>query len=152
MSDYPTTASGTHSTDIPPGETKGVPPTDASLGELFSDLSQNVSELVRQEAELAKAELRQTARSTGKAAGLYAGAGVAGHFVLLFLSLAAMVGLASWIGYGWSAVVIAVIWAIIAAIMATLGKKHFQEIKGMPKTAETIKDIPPTFNPQEETP
>jgi hypothetical protein len=152
MSEYPTTTSGAHGAGIPPGRADNAPPPDASLGELFSDLSQNVSELVRKETELAKAELRQTARSTGKVAGLYAGAGVAGHFVLLFLSLAAMVGLASWLGYGWSAVVVAVIWAIIAAIMAALGKKHLKAVKGMPQTAETIKDIPPTFNPQEETP
>jgi hypothetical protein len=49
-------------------------------------------------------------------------------------------------------VIVAVVWAIIAAIMATVAKKQFESARGMPKTAETIKDIPAAFNPKEETP
>ena len=70
----------------------------------------------------------------------------------MFLSLAAVFGLANWVGYGWAAVIVAVVWAIIAAIMASVAKKQFKSAKGMPQTAETIKEIPPTFNPKEETP
>ena len=40
-----------------------------------------------------KAELKQEATKTAKGAGAMAGAGVAGHFVLLFLSLALWAGL-----------------------------------------------------------
>lgn len=151
MSEYPA-QTGTHAAGTPPGAPRAHAGTEASLGDLFGDLSQNVSDLVRQEAELAKAELRESARSVGKGAGLYAGAGIAGHFVLLFLSLAAAAGLAVWVGYGWAAVIIAVVWAIIAAIMAMAAKKQFAKTKGMPKTAETIKEIPATLNPKEETP
>jgi hypothetical protein len=151
MSEYPST-SGAHAAGAPPAAERNEATAGASLGDLFSDLSQNVSQLVRQEAELAKAELRETARSAGKGAGLYGGAGIAGHFVLLFLSVAAMFGISVWVGYGWSAVIVAVVWAIIAAIMATVAKKQFESARGMPKTAETIKDIPAAFNPKEETP
>ncbi len=151
MSEYPSTT-GAHSAGNPPTAEKADATSGASLGELFSDLSQNVSELVRQEAELAKAEIRETARAAGKGAGLYGGAGIAGHFFLMFLSLAAVFGLANWVGYGWAAVIVAVVWAIIAAIMASVAKKQFKSAKGMPQTAETIKEIPPTFNPKEETP
>lgn len=151
MSEYPTTT-GAHAAGSPSTAEKNDIGSGASLGELFSDLSQNVSELVRQEAELAKAELRETARSAGKGAGLYGGAGIAGHFVLMFLSLAAMFGLANWVGYGWAAVIVAVVWAIAAAVMAAAAKKQLKSTKGLPQTAETIKEIPPTFNPKEETP
>jgi hypothetical protein len=151
MSEFPTNT-GAHRAGAPPNAETTDAAADVSLGDLFSDLTQNVSNLVRQETELAKAELRASARSAGKGAGLYGGAGVAGHFVLLFLSIAAMVGIANWVGYGWSAVIVAVVWAIVAAIMASVAKKQFKEVKGLPQTAETIKDIPPAFNPKEETP
>jgi hypothetical protein len=151
MSEY-TTTPGSHTAGAPPTDDAHQENSNTSLGELFSDLSQNVSTLVRQEAELAKAELRESARAAGKGVGLYGGAGIAGNFVLLFLSLAAMFGLSLWVGYGWSALIVAVVWAIIAAVMAAVAKKQFKSVKGLPKTTETIKDIPPAFNPKEETP
>ena len=66
-----------------------------------------MSTLMRQEVELAKAELKQTASRAGKGSGMLAGAGVAGHFVLLFLSLALWWGLGTLMGLGWSGVVVA---------------------------------------------
>jgi hypothetical protein len=130
------------------------PPTEAhikadnsSLGDLLGDVTRDISTLMRQEVELAKAELKQSGTRAGKGAGLMAGAGVAGHFVLLFLSVALWWGLGNLIGHGWSAVVVAVIWAIIAAILASMGRKELKAIKGMPQTAETLQEIPPTLKP-----
>jgi Flp pilus assembly protein TadB len=107
---------------------------------------------MRQELELAKAELRESGTRAGKGAGMFGGAAVAGHFVLLFLSLALMWGLAGLVGLGWSSVIVAVIWGIIAAVLALKGKKEMKSIKGMPQTAETAKEIPPTLKPGEHTP
>jgi hypothetical protein len=59
-----------------------------SIGELLSDVSQDVTTLLRQEVALAKAEVKQSVSSAGKGVGMFAGAGVAGHMVLLFLSVA----------------------------------------------------------------
>ena len=78
---------------------------------------------------------------------MLAGAGVAGHFVLLFLSIALWHALGELMGLGWSAVVVALIWGIIAAVLAATGRKEFKRIKGMPQTAETIQEIPPTLKP-----
>ena len=78
---------------------------------------------------------------------MLAGAGVAGHFVLLFLSIALWYALGELMGLGWSAVVVAVIWGIIAAILASIGRKELKAIKGMPQTVETIQEIPPTLKP-----
>jgi hypothetical protein len=120
---------------------------NSSLGDLLGDVTRDISTLMRQEVELAKAELKQSGTRAGKGAGLLAGAGVAGHFVLLFLSVALWWGLGNLIGHGWSAVVVAVIWAIIAAILASMGRKELKAIKGMPQTAETLQEIPPTLKP-----
>lgn len=133
------------------------PPTPAqakadstSLGDLLGEVTRDLSTLLRQEVELAKAELRQTAARAGKGAGTLAGAGVAGHFVLLFLSLALWYALGGLIGLGWSAVVVAVLWAIVAAILASRGRKELKSVRGLPRTAETIQEIPETLKPREE--
>ncbi|GAB3032328.1 phage holin family protein [Parafrigoribacterium mesophilum] len=116
-----------------------------SLGDLIGEVSRDFSTLLRQEMELAKAELRQSATRAGKGAGLYGGAGVAGHFAVLFLSIALWWGLGYLIGNAWSAVIVAVIWGIIAAIMYVIGRREMSAVKGMPQTVETVKKIPDTL-------
>jgi hypothetical protein len=122
---------------------------NASLGELLGDVTRDLSTLMRQEVELAKAELKQSATKAGKGSGMLAGAGVAGHFVLLFLSLALMFALGALMPLGWAAVIVAVIWGIIAAVLASIGRKELKQIKGMPQTSETLSEIPPTLKPGE---
>lgn len=147
-----------------------IPPSDAeqraeheSLGEMFKSLSTNLSTLIQQEIALAKAETtqavqeaKQSAKDTGKGAGMLAGAGVAGHFVLLFLSLALMWGLSNLVGLAWSSVIVAVLWAVIAGILAAMGKKNLNEGKRemteatqdpLPLTRETVSEIPDTVKP-----
>ncbi|WP_426764958.1 phage holin family protein [Pseudarthrobacter sp. 1G09] len=121
----------------------------ASLGDLLGDVTRDLSTLMRQEVDLAKAELKQSATRAGKGGGMLAGAGVAGHFVLLFLSLALMFGLGALMPLGWAAVIVAVIWAIAAAVLASVGRKELKEIKGLPQTGETLAEIPPTLKPGE---
>jgi len=116
-----------------------------SLGTLLGEVMKDMSTLFRQEVALAKAEITDSGKKAGKGAGLFGGAGVAGHFALLFLSIAIWWGLGYLIGNAWSAVVVAILWGVVALILALQGKKEFQKIKGAPQTAETIKEIPETF-------
>ena len=118
-----------------------------SLGDLLGEVTRDMSTLMRQEVELAKVEAKQSATRAGKGAGLLAGAGVAGHFVLLFLSLALWWALGTVMGLGWSGVVVALIWGVVAAVLAARGRKELNAIKGMPQTAETLQEIPPTLKP-----
>jgi hypothetical protein len=128
-------------------EAAHVKADNTSLGDLLGDVTRDISTLMRQEVELAKAELKQSASRAGKGGGMLAGAGVAGHFVLLFLSLALWWALGTVMGLGRSAVVLAVIWGIVAAVLASVGRKQLNAIKGMPQTAETLQEIPPTLKP-----
>jgi hypothetical protein len=142
-------------------EAGNIPPTQAevkaetsSLGDLLSDVSRDMSVLMRQELELAKAEAKESATRAGKGAGMLTGAGIAGHFVLLFLSIALWWGLGLAMdegsGFVWSAIIVAVIWAIIAAILAAVGKKQLKSVQGMPRTQESVKKIPETLKPSED--
>jgi len=134
--------------EMPPSEAH-MKADNASLGELLGDVTRDLSTLMRQEVELAKAEAKQSASRAGKGAGMLAGAGVGGHFVLLFLSLALMWALGAIMPLGWSALIVAVVWAIIAAVLASIGRKELKQIKGMPQTGETLSEIPPTLKPGE---
>ncbi|TQJ39056.1 putative superfamily III holin-X [Arthrobacter sp. SLBN-112] len=133
---------------MPPSEAH-MKADNASLGELLGDVTRDLSTLMRQEVELAKAELKQSTSRAGKGAGMLAGAGVGGHFVLLFLSLALMWALGAIMPLGWSALIVAVVWAIIAAVLASIGRKELKQIKGLPQTGETLSEIPPTLKPGE---
>lgn len=121
-----------------------------SLGEMFSDVSQDLSTLVRQEIALAKAEATQSAKQAGTGAGLLAGAGIGAHFVLLFLSIALMWGLGDLIGWGWASLVVAVLWAIIAGVMALVGRKKLKQTPGLPQTTESLKQAPNALKGHEE--
>jgi hypothetical protein len=122
-----------------------------SIGELLADVSQDVTTLLRQEVELAKAEVRQSATRATKGAGMFAGAGVSGHMVLLFVSIAVWWGLGNSIGHGWSAIVVAAIWLVIGAVLAAVGRGEMKAIKGVPLTADTVKKIPNAVKGNEET-
>jgi hypothetical protein len=123
----------------------------ASVGELFSEVAEDLSTLIRQEVELAKAELRQSATRAGKGAGLLAGAGVSGHMVLLFASAAAWWGIGDATGHGWSALIVAAIWLMIAAILGLMGRREISAVPGIPQTAQTVKQIPNAVRGNEDT-
>jgi hypothetical protein len=123
----------------------------ASIGELLSDISSDLSTLMRQEVALAKAELSQSAKQAGKGAGMFAGAGVAGHMVLLFISIALWWSIGNATGRGWSALIVAAIWAIIGAVLASMGRKEMKNVTGVPRTADTVKKIPSAVAGNEET-
>jgi VIT1/CCC1 family predicted Fe2+/Mn2+ transporter len=114
---------------------------DRSIGELFSDVSKDLSTLMRQEVELAKAELRQEASKAGKASAMLVGAGVAGLLLLIFASAALMWALAAVMPTGWAALIVAVIWAIIAAILAQVGRTRLKSVNAVPeRTVQTVKE------------
>jgi hypothetical protein len=130
-----------------------VPPPDArpSVGELFSEVAEDLSTLMRQEVELAKAELRQSATRAGKGAGLLAGAGISGHMVLLFASVAAWWGIGDATGHGWSALIVAAIWLTVATVLALMGRREISAVPGAPQTAQTVKRIPEAVRGNEGT-
>ncbi len=132
-----------------PGAPEGERP---SLGELFGEVSKDLSQLVRQEVELAKAEAKESATRAGKGAGMLVGAAEAGQLALVFLSVAVWWGLGNAIGRGWSALVVTVVWAVVAAVLGLVGKKQVTSVSGLPRTTETVKEIPPALKPHEETP
>ena len=135
----------------PLGPTMPAPDSRVTVGELFSEVAEDLSTLMRQEVELAKAELRQSAIRAGKGAGLLAGAGVSGHMVLLFASVAAWWGIGDATGHGWSALIVAAIWLVIAAALGLMGRREISAVPGIPQTTQTAKQIPNAIRGNEGT-
>lgn len=114
-----------------------------SVGQLVSEVSQDMAMLMRQELALAKAEVKQEATKSGKAAGLLGGAG---YMLLLFLSIAAWWGLANVMDQSWAAVIVAAVWAVIGAVLYAAGRARMREVNPTPeRTAETLKELPGTL-------
>ena len=119
-------------------ETRRDPPT----AELLKDLSEQVSRLVRQEVELAKAELAVKGKRAGIGAGMFGGAGLFGLFAFAALTAAIIAALdlamATWL----AALIVAVVYGAIAGILAMQGKDKIQEAApaAPEQTVETVKE------------
>lgn len=127
-----------------------------NLGQIAGDLLDSASTLIRQEVALAKAEVNQSVTRTGKGAGMLGGAGVAALFGLLFVSLAAWWAIGAAIGsadapaLGWSGLIVAAVYVIVALVLMTLGRGELKRVKGLSRTAETVSKIPNAATGHEE--
>lgn len=120
----------------PQGAGQPYGPADAaSVGELIGEVTSDLTRLVRNEFQLAKAELKEEGAKAGKAAGLYGGAGYAAGLTLLLASLAAVYGLAHLIDPAWAALVVAAVWAVAGAVLYTVGRKRMRSVQPTPERA-----------------
>lgn len=125
----------------PPPQTNDQPGETRSLGEIVSDITTDMSTLIHQEVDLAKTELKQEVTKAGKGAGMLGGAGLAGWFTLLFLSLALTWLLDNWMPVELAALITAVIWAVVAAVLAARGRKQLKSANpALPTTQQTLKE------------
>src|SRR4051794_24260383 len=112
-------------------ETSGVTRTsdgrEPSAAELVKQLSEQTSRLVRQEVELAKAELTVKGKRAGAGAGMFGGAGASGLYALGALTAAAIAALALAMATWLAALIIAVLWAAIAGVLALTGRSKVQQ-------------------------
>lgn len=112
-----------------------------SIGELIGEVSDDLSRLFRQEIELAKSEMKAEAGKAGKAAGMLGAAGVGGLMTLVLLSFALVFALGSAMPLGWAALIVAVIWAVVSAILYATGRQRMRQVDPMPRrTVETLKE------------
>lgn len=97
------------------------------LGELLKDLSQETATLVHQEMELAKAELSQKGRKAGAGAGVFGAAGAIALAAIGALTACFILALAELVA-GWlAALIVAVLYAAVAAGLARTGKDKLRK-------------------------
>ena len=96
-------------------------------GELLKELSDHTTTLVRKEIELAKAELGEKGKKAGQGAGMFGGAGVLGVFAFGALTTAIIAALDSAMELWLAALIVAVVYGAIAAVLALQGRNKVQE-------------------------
>lgn len=127
--------------DAPSSGAAATQPEDRSLGQIVGDISGNLGTLLRQEVDLAKTELKQEARTVGRGVGMLAGAALTGLLVLIFVSWALVWLLDNWMPVELAALIVALLWAITTAVLASMGRKRLQEANPqLPQTQETLKE------------
>jgi len=138
-----------YGTDAQPMTEEGHPDVEnVSVGQLLGEVSKDLSTLMRQELELAKAEMKVEAKKAGQGAGMFGAAGLAGLMMVIFLSIALWWALSHLVGHSWSALIVAVLWGIIGAVAFTMGKKKFQQVNPKPeRTVETLQQVPGALKP-----
>jgi hypothetical protein len=100
---------------------------DASTADLLRDLSEQTSRLVRQELELAKAELTVKGKRAGMGAGMFGAAGLLGLFAAGALTAAIVAALSLAMATWLAALIVAVGYGAIAGVLALTGKGKVQE-------------------------
>jgi len=122
-------------------EVTGTVSDDRSLGQIVSDLTNDLTTLVKQELALAKTELKEEATKAGKGAGMLAGAGVAGHVALIALSIALGFLLSRVMDVDIAFFLVTLLWVVIAAVLASMGRKELKNANPqLPETQQTLKE------------
>jgi Putative Actinobacterial Holin-X, holin superfamily III len=97
------------------------------VGELLKQLSQETTTLVKQEIDLAKAEMSEKGKQARVGIGMFGGAGVSGLLALTFLSLAAVAALDTGVRTWLAALIVGAVWAAVAGLLALQGRNKVQE-------------------------
>ncbi len=113
---------------------------DPSLADLARQLSNQTTELVRHEVELAKAELRVKGKRAGVGAGMFGGAGALGLYALGALTAAIIAGIAEALPVWASALIVAALYGAVAGILALRGKKKVQQATP-PLPEQTVQSV-----------
>ena len=118
------------------------PLRDRPTGELLKELSDQSTTLIKQEVELAKAELQEKGKQAGMGAGMFGGAGLFGVAAFAALTTALIAVLATAMDTWIAALIVAVVYAAVAGVMAMTGKKKVQEaVPPVPEQAkESVKE------------
>ena len=134
----------------------GTPTTEAgrpdiegtSVGALIGEVTKDLSTLMRQELELAKVEMKTEAKKAGQGAGMFGAAAFAGYMTIVFLSIALWWALSHLVGHSWSALIVAILWGVVAAVTGLMGKKKFQQVNPKPeRTVDTLSQVPGALKP-----
>jgi len=114
---------------------------DESMGALLKQLSEQTSTLVRQELDLAKAELTDRGKRGGVGAGLMGAGGLVALYAIGALTTAVIAALATGMDTWLAALIVALVYAVAASVIAVIGKKRVSRaLPPAPKTVESIKE------------
>ena len=111
------------------------------IGELVKELAGQTSTLVRQEIQLAQAELTSKGKTAGRGVGMLVAAAIAGLLALIALTAGLIAALDTGLPLWLAALIVMALWAIVALVLAKAGQKALQQATPpVPQTVETLKE------------
>lgn len=115
---------------------------EQSTGDLLKQLSDHTTTLVKQEIDLAKAELTEKGKKAGAGAGMFGGAGLFAVFAFAAVTTCLIAALESPLSLWLAALVVAVVYAVIAGVLALQGRNKVREaVPPIPEqTTESVKE------------
>jgi len=114
---------------------------NASMGDLFSRLTADLSKLVRDEVELAKVEINEAVENARTAGISIGAAGFLGLMAFVMLSFAAAWGLTEVVPEGVAFLIVGGAYGLIALALLGLGRQRLKAVKPVPEqTVETLKE------------
>ena len=113
---------------------------ERSLSELLSEVTGELAELFRKEVELAKVETSEQVSRATKAGAMLGAAAVIGFLTLILLAFAAAWGLSEVVPEGVAFLIVGVVFGLVAAVLASVGKKRIASVNPVPnQTVQTLK-------------
>jgi hypothetical protein len=121
---------------------------ERTVGQLVAEATRDISEIVRAEVALAKAELAASAKNGALAGGLFGAAGYLGLLASILLTIAAAYGIAALgLAPGWAFLIVAVALLVVAALLAWVGKSRISRVgppqRAIASTKQTIAAVKP---------
>ena len=124
-----------------PGAGGHVDVSQVSVGQLVGQVTADLSTLMRQEFELAKAELSAEAKKAGAGAGMLGGAGFAGYLAAVFGSLTLMFLLDLVLPLWAAALIVTLLYAVVGYVLYSKGRQQLKTVDPKPRqTVETLKE------------
>jgi Putative Actinobacterial Holin-X, holin superfamily III len=120
--------------------TEGTERREQPLGEVARDLTRDLSLLVRQEVDLAKAEMAEKGRVAAPGLGMIGGAGVVGLMAAGALTASLILVLSIFLPEWLSALIVGAVLAAVAYGLAKQGKERVEEA-GTPVPEQTIETV-----------
>jgi hypothetical protein len=114
---------------------------EQSLGALFADASRDLSKLVHDEIELAKAEIRRDVKNGATGGAMFGAAGFVAVLAVILLSIAGAYGLvALGLHPGWAFLIVAGVYLLAAVVLVLAGKKAVSKVGPPERTIRTSKE------------
>ena len=126
---------------IPLSDVDSTRPGETSMGQLVSNVSQQVSSLVRSEIELAKTELTQSAKRGGTGVGLFIAAGVIALYSTFFLFFFTAELLDIWLDRWAAFLIVFLVMLVVAGILAFIGLTQVKKVRKPEKTIESVNEL-----------
>ncbi len=115
--------------------------TERTLGQLVAQASQDITEIMRAEVALAKAEIKADVKNGALAGGLFSAAGYIVVLTTVLLSIAAGYGLtALGLAPGWAFLILSVVYLLLAGGLVLIGKSRVSRVGPPERTIRSAKE------------